>query len=251
MKLVIATPVGGSIPATCHLARQQLYEDARNGGLPVDTLIDSEDLMVPRDIVRARSRIVRKFLEGDGTHLLFLDVDVVVNTAAVASMIAANKPFVASTYPRRLIDWNGATAAARAGKHAVEGAFQWVHYAGKCMATGNVPPGLGEHDGTSAITITSIGLGCALIQRGLLQTLTDQAFQVGQQFIDSTVEGDHPTAALFDLMRVDDVQFSEDFSFCYRVRTWAGERVWMSLQPVGHMAEVVLSAPASAILSLF
>ena len=56
-----------------------------------------------RDIVRARSRLARQFIESPCTHLLFIDGDNVPNSAALHGMLKADRDVVACPYPRREI----------------------------------------------------------------------------------------------------------------------------------------------------
>ena len=56
----------------------------------------------PRDIVRARSRLLRQFvIQKEFTHVLYVDGDNVPSTEALQGMLKADKDVVACPYPRR------------------------------------------------------------------------------------------------------------------------------------------------------
>ena len=56
-------------------------------------------------ITRARNTLVQLFMDGDYTHLLFIDADLAFNPEAVLRMVDFNKDVVTGVYPRKTIDW--------------------------------------------------------------------------------------------------------------------------------------------------
>ena len=56
-------------------------------------------------ITRARNTIVQLFMDGDYTHLLFIDADLAFNPTAVIRMLEYDKDVVTGIYPRKTIDW--------------------------------------------------------------------------------------------------------------------------------------------------
>ena len=56
-------------------------------------------------ITRARNTLVQLFMDGDYTHLLFIDADLAFNPEAVLRMLEFDKDVVTGIYPRKTIDW--------------------------------------------------------------------------------------------------------------------------------------------------
>lgn len=56
-------------------------------------------------ITRARNTLVQLFMDGDYTHLLFIDADLAFNPESVLRMVDFNKDVVTGVYPRKTIDW--------------------------------------------------------------------------------------------------------------------------------------------------
>lgn len=173
------------------------------------------------DIVRARSRFVRLFLESDATHLLFVDDDVSFETALVRGMLAASKDFVAAPYPsRRGIDF---PRAGRAGPELAEAsAYRYsVHLLGDTLEISPV-------DSTGEVR--RIGLGCALLSRRCLESMVAEYQKPEHRlvFADRLTGTPVPTVALFTLVLEDGELYSEDFSFCDRWRA-VGGKVWLYL----------------------
>jgi hypothetical protein len=56
-------------------------------------------------ITRARNTLVQLFMDGDYTHLLFIDADLAFNPEAVIRMLEYDKDVVTGIYPRKTIDW--------------------------------------------------------------------------------------------------------------------------------------------------
>ena len=56
-------------------------------------------------ITRARNTLVKLFMDGDYTHLLFIDADLAFNPDAVIRMLEYDKDVVTGIYPRKTIDW--------------------------------------------------------------------------------------------------------------------------------------------------
>ena len=56
-------------------------------------------------ITRARNTLVQLFMDGDHSHLLFIDSDIAFNPEAVIRMLEYDKDVVTGIYPRKTIDW--------------------------------------------------------------------------------------------------------------------------------------------------
>lgn len=209
-RITIATPTTGYVSAAHHHALLELVHDPAIMISPVNTY--------DCDVVRARARMVRRFLDGPATHLLFLDSDVVLDRDCLAGMLAAavkGHGVVTAPYPK--------TPAA--------GHLPWESLAAKADPLGRPPQALiyryaVEPDGPiapDAVGCTPVKrapLGCALISRAVALELTE-CCEASNECFDDRPHGAPDTANIFAQRggrRADDADhpplLSEDYSFC-------------------------------------
>jgi len=102
IKIFIGTPCyGGMITADYFKSCMQLVALAASKKIELQFgTIGNESL-----ITRARNTLVQLFMDGDYTHLLFIDADIAFNPESVIRMIDFDKDVVAGVYPRKTIDW--------------------------------------------------------------------------------------------------------------------------------------------------
>ena len=101
-KVFIGTPCyGGMITADYFKSCMQLVALATTKKIELQfATIGNESL-----ITRARNTLVQLFMDGDYTHLLFIDADIAFNPDSVLRMLVFNEDVVAGVYPRKAIDW--------------------------------------------------------------------------------------------------------------------------------------------------
>tara|TARA_Y100000114_G_scaffold155198_1_gene178817 strand:+ start:1006 stop:1788 length:783 start_codon:yes stop_codon:yes gene_type:complete len=101
-KIFIGTPCyGGLITTEYFKSCMQLVALAATNKIELQfATIGNESL-----ITRARNTLVQLFMDGDYTHLLFIDADLAFNPDAVIRMLEYNKDVVTGIYPRKTIDW--------------------------------------------------------------------------------------------------------------------------------------------------
>ena len=101
-KIFIGTPCyGGMITADYFKSCMQLVALSASKKIELQFgTIGNESL-----ITRARNTLVQLFMDGDYTHLLFIDSDIAFNPEAVIRMLEYNKDVVTGIYPRKTIDW--------------------------------------------------------------------------------------------------------------------------------------------------
>ena len=101
-KIFIGTPCyGGMITADYFKSCMQLVALASSRKIELQFgTIGNESL-----ITRARNTLVQLFMDGDYTHLLFIDSDLAFNPEAVLRMLDYDKDVVTGIYPRKTIDW--------------------------------------------------------------------------------------------------------------------------------------------------
>lgn len=158
--------------AVCVPTRDAVHPETVNsllrlaGAIDLDVDVRVADLdtrLESADVVIARSRMIRDFLEGDATHLLFVDADVSFEPAAVYGMLASGHDFVQAPYPKRgVIDWEAIARSddprpitARGHRYVILTSGPWV---------------LDEHH---CAEIMGTGLGLTLLSRACLQALVD------------------------------------------------------------------------------
>lgn len=210
----------------------------------------------PRDIVRARSRLLRQFLEDkECTHILYVDGDNVPSVDALRGMLECNVDVIACPYPRR--------------------EFHPQHRPGDLNSAMRysilkLPPNGAKWDARKAcIQILGIGFGFTLITRKAAEKLVaDHRWKVSEEAIagikNSNIDPQDKEEILSQLSNVfeDDFQgnanaetvavfslynsegsepgklkmLGEDYSFCARCRD-SGIDVWMYVgkgSPVEH-----------------
>jgi len=180
-----------------------------------------------RDIVRARSRLARQFIESPCTHLLFVDGDNVPNSEALKGMLRADRDVVACPYPRREIH-----PPLRPGDLS------------SCLRYSYIPWEGAKTDHKECVQIKGIGFGFILIKREVIEHLTEVCkwsvpaeyvtalngsdmaeeakdairLALRNTFIDDFPGNDNKeTTALFSLVNtVDGKMLGEDYSFSAR-----------------------------------
>ena len=101
-KIFIGTPCyGGMITADYFKSCMQLVALAATKKIELQFgTIGNESL-----ITRARNTLVQLFMDGNYTHLLFVDADIAFNPESVIRMLEFDKDVVTGVYPRKTIDW--------------------------------------------------------------------------------------------------------------------------------------------------
>ena len=94
-KLYVATPLNhGNIHMATAVSMWRFFRDP-------NFVIAPQDGSYNGDVYRVRSRLARRFLKTDCTHLFFLDADVSCGPEVVQALIAADRPVVAAPYPKK------------------------------------------------------------------------------------------------------------------------------------------------------
>ena len=101
-KIFIGTPCyGGMLTADYFKSCMQLVALAASKKIELQFgSIGNESL-----ITRARNTLVQLFMDGDYSHLLFIDADLAFNPESVIRMLEYDKDVVTGIYPRKTIDW--------------------------------------------------------------------------------------------------------------------------------------------------
>lgn len=144
-----------------------------------------------------RGLIVSKFLDGDGTHLVFVDSDVSWEAGALVRLVDHPVDFVAGLYPQR--------------RDPIDFCCQWIQ---------KPEIELSEH---GLIEVHGVPAGFMRLGRAMLEKMV--AHYADLQFHCSVA----PNETAFDLFgayRCGRTKFGEDYSFCRRWRDIGGQ-VWV------------------------
>lgn len=145
-----------------------------------------------------RGLIVSKFLEGDGTDLVFIDWDVSWQPGGLLRLVDYPVDFVAALYPQR--------------RDPIDFCCQWD--------TSKREIDLSEH---GLIEVLGVPAGLMRCSRAMLEKMVAQ--YADTQFYCS--QAPNETAYdLFGAYRVGRIKFGEDYSFCRRWRDIGGQ-VWV------------------------
>ena len=221
-KIVIATPTRDGMLTELYLHTViQLSKWPEVEVMQVSTYDD--------DVDRARSRQVRRFLEGTGTHLLFIDADVGFTPDLVAGMLRANlvggHDYVAAAYPRRHIYWDRAAGQASAELAEAKAYNYPVRLLNPSM------PSVDKHH---CAEVAGSGMGATLLSRAMLERMTAHYGDPGDlTFFDT--QDEKLTVCLFYRGfhmgdRNDPDLPSEDYAFGIRWRKLGG-KVMLYLGP--------------------
>jgi len=230
-RLLIATPAyGGQI--TTGYARSVFAAQA----LMHQRQIDVRYMTVEHsDVVRSRNLIAAKFLEGDFTHLLFVDADMQFSARVVDRLFAADLPVFGCAYPRRAIDLGRLIELARAGKDTPS----LMGLAHKFVIKLQAGQKLDVTDGRCRVA--GLGMGLCLIRREVFTTLIATKKLVAHAGASHGLNG--PLYGFFDYAEAAGEVLSEDLSFCERWRMLCGGEVWALVdEPISHIGPHVFTA---------
>lgn len=145
-----------------------------------------------------RGLIVSKFLDGDGTHLVFVDSDVSWQAGALLRLVDAPVDFVAGLYPQR--------------RDPIDFCCQWD--------TSKREIELSEH---GLIGVMGVPAGFMCLSREMLEKMV--AHYADTQFrCDAAPNG--TAYDLFGAYRCGRIKYGEDYSFCKRWRDIGGS-IWV------------------------
>lgn len=234
--ICVATPVYGS-PVNAFVNVSHHHTIA---GLCRDPHFTLAPASFGTDIVRARSRLVRQFLDETAySHLLFWDADVTCASVEQAGrlirrLVESERPIIGCTYPMKRIQWGKAAEAVHEGKDPRAGAYDYpLHLAADTRVE------------NGCLRVDGVPLGFCMITRETLETMVSH---YGHSLtFEDTVEGvTKATVALFQLTIVRSAAglrelWSEDYSFCHRAKE-IGLQSWLYCGPDCELTHVGLFA---------
>ena len=205
-KIHFLTPCyGGNITEVCFSSYLQFTIMAMQNNLAfqIDTLSNESN------VNRARNTCVAKFLNGDATHLMFVDADIQFNASDIVKLINHNKDIVGGIYPQKTLPTK--------------------------MVVNTIDNGKVEGD---LIEVGTLGTGFMLVKRIVFETMIENG---ATPYIDDIGLTAEENAKQYDFFQCTiDSQgryLTEDWSFCRRWRQLGG-KIWadktISLTHVGY-----------------
>ena len=232
-KVLVATPVyGGMYNEGYHRALLFTTERLRQHRIPFQLASVTNESLV----TRARNVLVSMFLNGDCTHLMFVDADITFNPDYIIKMLwdtlRDDVEIVVGAYPKKGINWKSIIDAVQSGMtdpQKIEGYSQnyVVNFAQKDL---KLVSGL--------IELKDAGSGFMLIQRSALDKIIKKygkRLQYNNDFPDWSKEQNKNFYAMFDTciegegilknMPGNRRYLSEDYFFC-RLCQSLGIKIW-------------------------
>jgi len=236
--ILIAVPtMAGVMKAKTATTLVLLMRQLTKAGVEAEYLnVDSSDIVYARNLY-AREVLNSKTLDG----LLFVDSDMQFRPALVMKMLGLQADLVAAAYPKRMLDLDKfAAAMVEAGAATPEARLKVL---ANTLQYTVVPswdtPKVGKMAVKRGFTrMAAAGMGCALISRGVLETMiAEKAVERRKDVIDGV---EHVGWGFFDCVKVGDISLSEDFSFCYRWTRTLGRDLWVCVdETVSHLGDFV------------
>lgn len=190
------------------------------------------------DIVLARNYLISNFYfhQRNASHMLFLDEDMGFDPNMVHDMLATGQDLVGSLYARRKIDLQALHAA---------GARQEPYAQANARASEFIGSAIGPAPWPGFVEANVCGTGAMLISRRCIDTMIERCPDI----VDEKRFKNIPMTAHFERfltpfnkVLLDDIELSEDFSFCYRWRMLCGGRLYANTSyPVQHMGLMTFS----------
>jgi len=235
-KLFIATPMYGGMCAGYYTQSVLQLNNVFSGrGIAAQySFMFNESL-----ITRARNALTHTFLQGDCTHLMFIDADIRFNPEDIVKMIEADKDIICGIYPKKEINWHTVkqaidreTPIEQLKHHTGSFVVNLVGYAGEVTVPVNEP-----------VEIFNGGTGFMLIKRKVFTKLAklvpeytnDVGDLSGQLKNSAKIKEFFATSIEPDTNRL----LSEDYHFC-RIWRMAGGKVYAAPWAyLGHMGSYI------------
>lgn len=178
------------------------------------------------------------------THLVMIDSDMSFDGDVICRLIRCGKPVVAAAYPQRRMDLEAYAQAARNPDLTADDRFA---LAMKYTLQPEPEPGSRQVKVIDGMCrVNRISLGCSVIQRTAFEALI--ATEVARLLPEGsweTIDFKGPFYDFFSEMTLEDgTRLSEDYSFCKRWHSLAGNEIWAVVDElIGHVGDMVYGAP--------
>jgi hypothetical protein len=223
-KIMIATPAYGEVFYTPYVSSMlSLTRALQKRGIDF-----AFNAISYSEIAESRNFLLTHWYDKtDASHLLFVDADMGFPAALITEMIDFDKPLVGAVYPKRTLDVKKVAQLAAEEKEparAITRAQDFVLRPLRGARAASDRPGF--------IQVEACGSGILLIARGCI----DAMLKAMPRISDTKAKTTSPLAKnldrlirAFDVLYVNGMRLSEDFSFCYRWRHGCKEEVWANI----------------------
>lgn len=100
--ILVATPCyGGMATATYHRSLEWMQTKFKEWGIPFSIQTMYNESLIPR----GRNTLADMFLQGEWTHLMFIDADIEFRADDIALMLHYDKDIIGGAYPLKGIHW--------------------------------------------------------------------------------------------------------------------------------------------------
>lgn len=223
-KIMIATPAYGEVfytPYVSAILRLTRMLQKRDWDFAFNAISYSE-------IAESRNFLLTHWFDKtDASHLLFVDADMGFPPELITDLIDLDKPVVGAVYPKRTIDMNKVAQNAAEAKDAAGAIARAQDFVLRPLR--GAKPAAGR---PGFIEVEACGSGVLLITRGCIEEMLKKLPALS----DVKAKTTSPLAKnldrlirAFDVLFVDGLRLSEDFSFCHRWRRQCGGEVWASI----------------------
>jgi hypothetical protein len=240
--LAIATPCyGGQVTLIYHESIVKLFAACMANGIDLTPLAVGGDAL----ITRARNELVARFLDGPGTHLLFVDADIGFEPEQVRRLLAFDADVTAAAYPIKSIEWERLKSMFERGEFRPPRLHHYVYAVAD-------PSKIEGRDGF--VRAIYAGTGFLMIRRPALERLCAAHPELRYRSTHSKkayAEGSENRYALFDCLIDPEtgVYLSEDYAFCKRWTDLGGE-IWVDAESrLRHVGPMIFEGDLSTQLA--
>ncbi|WP_316861387.1 hypothetical protein [uncultured Cohaesibacter sp.] len=192
------------------------------------------------DIVLSRNFLISNFYyhQKECTHLLFIDNDMSFEPQLIIDMLKLKKDIVGILYPKRSISLEKFYILATEGYEFAKAKAHSMDFLGRLDPE--------QKQEGKFISVDACGTGIMLISRDAITRMIEKCpyivdrhhFKKIPAFADLFTEFLTP----FNKVITEDLELSEDYSFCHRWREECGGDIWASYDhPVSHYGNFVYS----------
>lgn len=158
-----------------------------------------------------RGLIVAKFLESDGTDLIFIDSDVAWEAGALLKLVDQPRDFVAAIYPQR--------------KDPISYCVQWIQERAELWADPE----------TGLLEVAGVPAGCMKLSRAMLEKMVATYPETAFFCAEAPNETVHDLFGAYRDPADARIKYGEDYSFCRRWRDLGGT-IWADPEiKMGHV----------------
>jgi len=239
--VLIATPTAGGIAKSLYASTLiKVVVAVKDAGWDADFVtLDGSYVSIARNFFANTLLNQAQF-----THLVMIDSDMSFDGHVVCRLIRSDKPVVAAAYSERRMDLEAFAGASRNSELTEADCFA---LALKYTVQPVPDPGTRQVKVIDGLCrVNRVSLGCSVIQRGAFESLI--AAEMARLLPDDASERiglKGPFYDFFSEMTLEDgTRLREDYSFCKRWRSLAGNEIWAAVdESIGHVGAMIYGAP--------